>query len=143
MNPRGAFELADVVAGGSADATLVGGASKEAVREVGLEDGEVSKGGPRNKMARIAARATWLEEIQRFAAMSGRTNVLRSCELSLKSVAPGIRCCGNFSDLAGREHFSSSEEAVLAWAAYLLAGSAFQMSLPHLEKACIALGYSL
>ena len=143
MRPCNAFELAGAAAGSSADAPQMGKASKQAACEVGLEDDGAPRGGPRNRMARIAARAASLEEIQRFAAMSGRTNVLRICKLSLESVAPGFRCCGNFPELAGRGHFSSSEEAVLAWSAYLSAGSAFQMSLPHLGKACIVLGCSL
>ena len=143
MHPCNAFELAGAVAGSSADAPQMVKASEQAAREMGLEGDGAPRGGPRNKMARIAARAKSLEEIQRFAAMSGRTNVLRSCELSLKSVAPGIRCCVDFSELAGRERFFPSEEAVLARSAYVSAGSAFQISLLHLEKACILLGYSL
>ena len=51
MNPRGAFELADIVAGGSVDATQMGQAYKEAAREVGLKDEGASRGGPRNKTA--------------------------------------------------------------------------------------------
>ena len=62
MSPRNAFELADMVAGGSVDATQMVKAPKEAAREVGLEGDEVSRGGRRNKMAKIAARATSLEE---------------------------------------------------------------------------------
>ena len=104
-SPRNAFELADMVAGGSADASQMGKASKQAAREVGLEDDEASRGGPRYEMTRVAARATSLEEIRRFEAMSGRTKVLRSCESSLRSVASGISCWGTSRELAGREHF--------------------------------------
>ena len=91
INPRGASELADMVAGGSAGATIIGRAPNGAARAVGLEDDEVSKEGPMNKMAKIAARAGSLEQIQRSEATAGGTNVTRNCELRLKSVAPGIR----------------------------------------------------
>ena len=91
-HPRSAFELADMVAGGSAGATLMGRASKEAAREVGLKDDEASRGGPGRKMAKKAARAGSLERIQRFGVTACRTNVMRSCELSLKSVASALRC---------------------------------------------------
>ena len=138
MNPRNAFELADMVA----DAAQVGKASKQAAREVGQDDDEAYRGGPRNKMARIAARATSLGEIRRFEGTSGRTNVLRSCGLSSESVASGFRSRANFRQLAGREHFAPPDEAVLARLAYFSAGPAFQMYFPQQEKACILLGYS-
>ena len=49
MNTRGAFELADMAAGGSIDATQLEEAYGDAAREVGLEDGEASRGGPGTK----------------------------------------------------------------------------------------------
>ena len=57
MNPRSAIELAETVEGGSGDATRMGRAPREAAREVGLVDDKAPRGGPRNKMATIAARA--------------------------------------------------------------------------------------
>ena len=62
MNPRNASELADMVAGGSADASQMGEASKQAGREVGLKGDGAPRGGPRNKMARISASASSHEE---------------------------------------------------------------------------------
>ena len=57
MHPCNAFELAGAVAGGLADAPQMVKASEQAAREVGLEGDGGPRGGPRNKMARIAARA--------------------------------------------------------------------------------------
>ena len=96
MNPRNGSELADMIAGGSVESTQSGKVSADAAQEVGLEDAETSEGGTRNKMADVAARASSLEDILRFEAMTGRANVTRSCDLSLKSVASGIRYWGNF-----------------------------------------------
>ena len=143
MNPRGAFELADMVAGGSMGAILMGRASIEAAREVGPEDDDTSKGGPKSKIAKIAATAGSLGQIQRFEATASRTVVTHWCELSLRSVAPGIRWRGNFSELTGREHFAPSEEVVLARPVYISAGRILQMYLQHLEKARLLLGRSL
>ena len=92
MNPLSALGAAGVVAGGSVDSTLMGRAPKEAARKVGQEEEEAPKGGPRSKMAKIAARAGSLKQIRRFEVTAGGENVMRSCELSSKSVASGIRC---------------------------------------------------
>ena len=81
--------------------------------------------------------------VQLFKVTAGRTNVARSCELSLKSVASGIRRWGAFCELTGCERFPPSEEAVLAGSAYVSAGRTFQMYLPRLGKACILLGHGL
>ena len=66
-------------------------ASMEASRAVGFEHDEATTGGPRTKMARVAAQAEAMEHIQRLQAFAGRANFLRNCELSLKSVASEIR----------------------------------------------------
>ena len=92
MNPRDAFELAGMIAGGSVESTQMGKASTDAARGVGLEDADDSGGGPRNKMAKVAARASSREDIQRSEATTGRANATRSCALSLKSVASGNIC---------------------------------------------------
>ena len=142
-NPKSAFEVADLVAGGSVNESCLGKAHLDAARNAGLEADEALQGGPRAKMAKVAARADSVEGILRFEATAGRTNVMRSCELSLKSVASGIRCWGTFCELTGREHFPPTEEGVLAWSAYFSGGRTFQMYLPHLEKACVLVGHDL
>ena len=91
LRPRSAFEMADVIAGGWVDATQAGKASRQAARDVGLEDGGVTKGGPRSNMAKIAATAEYLERMQRLGALGGRAIVMRGCELSLTSAGSGIR----------------------------------------------------
>ena len=68
---------------------------------------------------------------------------MRSCDLSLKSVASGIGRWGSCCELSGRLHFPPTEEAVLAWSAYNAAGRTFRMYLPHPEKACITMGLNL
>ena len=143
INPNSAFELADRITGTSVNETMMGRASRNAARAAGVEAEEMLKGGPRRKMAKIADKAESYEQIQKFEAMGSRANVMRSCDLSLKSVASGIRCWGSFCELTGRQHFPPTEEAVLAWSAYFGAGRTFQMYLPHLEKACIMMGHSL
>ena len=92
MNTRSAFVIADKIAGGPVGASVTGKASTDAARDVGLEIDVFSKGGPMNKMAKAAARASSLVEIQRFEAMTGRANVMKNCELSQQAVASGIRC---------------------------------------------------
>ena len=118
-------------------------ASEEAARYVGLEEDEAIMGGPGSKMAIIAARARFLEHIQRFESPGARANVFRSCELSLRSVASGVTCWGDFCELAGRELLPPSGEAASEWPAYFSAGRASQQYLPHLQKACVFLGCSL
>ena len=103
--PRSAFEVADMIAGGCIDATPMGKASRQAARGVGLEDGGVTEGGPRSKMAKFAATAEYLERVQRIGSLGGRANVMRRCELSLTSAGSGLRRGGNFLELAGRQHF--------------------------------------
>ena len=143
LNPRSAFEIADMVAGGPAASTLMGRAPKEATREVGLEVDEAPEGGPRSKIAKISARAGSLDRIQRFGATAGRANGIRSREPSFKAVGSGIRFWGNFCELTAREHFSPSDEEVLAWSAYFSAGRTFRAYLPRLGEARILLGRSL
>ena len=70
----------------------LGEAPEEASREIGFEPDRATTGGPRSKMAKVAARAESVEQIQRSEALLGGANVLRSCELSLKFAAAGPRC---------------------------------------------------
>ena len=90
-------------------------------------------------MARATSRAETSEQIQEFEAVSGRANVLGSCDVSLKCAAAGIRLWGASFDLRGIPHFSPTKEAVLAWPAYFSAGGTFQRFLPHSVKACLFL----
>ena len=143
QNPRRLFEIADVTPGGSLGDTRMGKDSKEAARDAALEDNEVMKGGPRSKVAQIAARPEPLKRIRRFGALGGRASGARICELSLKAVASGIRSWGNFCGITGRQHFSPSEGASLARSARFFDGRAFQQHLPHLEKACVFLARGL
>ena len=90
INPRGAFEVADMITGASVDETQMGRASKNAVSAADIDLNEMLKGGPRRKVAIIAEKADSLGQIQKFEATGSRATVTRSCELSLKSVASGI-----------------------------------------------------
>ena len=56
MNPRNAFDLADMVAGGLADTSQMGRASKAAARDVGLEADKVSRGGQDSGQGDVADR---------------------------------------------------------------------------------------
>ena len=60
LNPRSAFEIADRVAGTSADDTHKR-VPKDAAQSVGLAQDEMIKGGPRGKIAKIAYRAESVE----------------------------------------------------------------------------------
>ena len=143
INPNSAFDLAGRIAGASVDETRMVRASRNAASAAGINIDEILKGGPRRKTARIADRAESREQIQKFYAMGRRDNVMRSCDVSLKSVASGIRRRGSFCELSGRHHFPPTEEAVLARPAYFGAGRTFQMHPPHLEKACVVMGHNL
>ena len=133
-NPKSAFEVAELVADSSVNETSLGKAHLGAAGNAGLEADETLQGGPRAKMAKVAARAESVERILLFEATAGRTNVMRRCELSLKSVASGIRCWGTFCELTGREHSPPTEEGALASSADFSGGRTFQTYLPHLEK---------
>ena len=56
MNPRNAFDLADMVAGGLADTSQMGRASKAAARDVGLEADKASRGGQDSGQGDVADR---------------------------------------------------------------------------------------
>ena len=45
------------------------------------------------------------QELELRGRFNGRANVLCRCELSLKSVAAGIRCWEFFREVTGRQHF--------------------------------------
>ena len=64
MNPRSAFDIADMVAAGSIEGTRMGSADIEAARDAGLEADDATSGGPRAKMAKVAARAESMEKLQ-------------------------------------------------------------------------------
>ena len=80
----------------------------------------VARGVPRSHVAKVAARAEPVEQVDLSDALSGRANALRSWELSLKCVAAGARCWGRFREMTGRHHFSLSKEAAMARSAYSL-----------------------
>ena len=63
-------------------------------------------------MARVPDNAASIGRIQRFEAYSGRSSVLKSCDLTLKCVAAGIRWRGTFRDMRGKPHLPPTEEAV-------------------------------
>ena len=125
LNPHGAIEIADMNAGGSAAASTMGRASPEASRAVGLDQDESVTGGRRSRESEVAEKAEAMGDIQRLDAFLGGANVLGSCKLSLKCVAPGIRRRGHFCEITGRQHFPPSEEAALARLAYFAAGGVF------------------
>ena len=66
INPHHAFDIADMIAGASVDATRMGRASRDAACAAGNELNEIPKGGPRGKMAKVANEAESLEQIQKF-----------------------------------------------------------------------------
>ena len=58
LNPRRAFEIADMINGVMVDDAQMGEASKEAAPNVGFEDDKAIKGSPRSTLAKIAASAS-------------------------------------------------------------------------------------
>ena len=91
LNPRSAFQLAALSPGKSAESALRGLGLRDAPSAAGLEPGEATTGGPRVRVAEVAARAESAGHIRRFEALLERENVLRSCELSLKYRAAAIQ----------------------------------------------------
>ena len=91
INPNSAFVLAETIAGVSVGEARMGRASRGAASAAGINLDEILKGGQRRKMSRIADTAESREQIQKFEATGSRANVMRSCDLGLKSVALGIR----------------------------------------------------
>ena len=56
MNPRSAFDIADMVAGGSIEGARMGRAHIEAARDAGWEADGTTIGGPRAKTAKVAGK---------------------------------------------------------------------------------------
>ena len=56
-------EIAAVIAGGSMEATTIGVASQEASMKIGFEPDEVATCGQRSKMATVAPRAGYVEQL--------------------------------------------------------------------------------
>ena len=83
-----------------------------------------------------------MEQIQKFEALSGSVNLLRSYELGLKYVAAGLRCRERLCEISGGSRFARAEVAVLARPACFSAGRTSPQCSPHLEAACILLGRS-
>ena len=57
LNPRAAYELVDMITGKFLGTAKLGEATKKAEREIGCEPDEATTGGPRSKMAKVAAGA--------------------------------------------------------------------------------------
>ena len=117
LNPQSAVDTGDTVAGSSGGSTMMGGTSQDALWAVGSEDDGIATGDRERK------RLTWRREPNRWQTFNvpsrreksaERANVLRSRELSLKCAASGTTWWGYIAEMAGRRHFLSSEEAVLA-----------------------------
>ena len=89
--PQNASVLADTLVGKSAQKSVFGLASMHAVGQLGADPTEGSSSGPRAGMFRVADNAATVEQMQRFEASSSRSNGSKSCDLSLKSAAAGIR----------------------------------------------------
>ena len=89
LNPQGTFETADMIAGDSVATSMMGRTSLGASRAVGFDHHEAGTGGPRIRMAKVAEKAESIVDIRRFWAFTGRANVLRNCELSLRCVESG------------------------------------------------------
>ena len=141
IHPTKASVMADSLVGESTQVTEFVRASKQTAERLGMSPGEGGSGGA--KMARAAERAACAEQMQKFQAVCERTNIPKSCDLSLKCVVAGVRRRGTFYDLRGRPRVPPTEEAVLAWSAYFSAGWTFQQYLPHLETARFFLGRDL
>ena len=119
LNPEGAFEIGDMMAGGPAATARKGRASLEASRPT-HEDLE----------------ARW----RRWRKTPRRRQVLRSCELGLGRVASGIRCWGYSRAMTRRQHFPPSGVAMLAGSAYFSARSIYQQNLLRLARTRMLLG---
>ena len=96
LNPRSAFEIANMIARSSVGNSQTGRASKGAAQSVRPRRGEMMRGGPGSKMAEIVNLEDSLGQSQRFEAMGNRAGVTRRRDLIHISVESGIRCWGNF-----------------------------------------------
>ena len=86
-NTQNASQLVDMLARGSTEGSSIWRASV-----LPQHPGEPIGGGPRTKVANIAATADTVEQIRRYETIAGKVNILEWCNLGLKCVAPGIRC---------------------------------------------------
>ena len=103
LKPQSAFEIADLIAVGSMGAAKLGKAPQGESREIGFAPEVVATGGLQGKLAKVAARAETVGQIRRPEALSGRANVLSSCELSLKRLAKA----SDFGDAVTRRRADS------------------------------------
>ena len=116
--PQNALVLADMLVGESTKQSDFGRTSRDASGQPWANPTKGLSSGPGAKVARVADNAETVEQIQRFEAFSSRSILAKSCDLSLKCVAAGIRCRAIFRDLRRRPHFPPTEEAAFSWLAY-------------------------
>ena len=116
--PQNALVLADMLVGESTKQSDFGRTSRDATGQPWANPTKGLSSGPGAKVARVADNAETVEQIRRFEAFSSRSILAKSCDLSLKCVAAGIRCWAIFRDLRRRPHFPPTEEAAFSWLAY-------------------------
>ena len=68
---------------------IIGGASNRASAKSGFGPEELMRGGPRTKLATVAAAAAIVDQIHERETLTGEVSILEGCELSLKCAAPG------------------------------------------------------
>ena len=87
----------------------------------------------------LARSSAMGRDIGTFSKSAERTNVSRSTQGPLKSVASGIRNYVRFCALLGMEPFPPTETTVRSWGALFKPGRTFKNYLAHLKKACFPL----
>ena len=87
-----AFELPDRLAAGSADASKTGDEFRERAARLGRAGDEDEGEGARAMLQRLSENAGFADDAADFASAGARRNLLRNCDSSFRSAAPGLRC---------------------------------------------------
>ena len=112
---RAAFKRVDAISAYSAEASKIGGDAAESASLSGATAQDMGTLGPRSKLLKVSESAASAEDILAVAYRGAKLNVLRNADASVRSVAPGVRCCGLLRGAKRRAHFPPTEEGVLAW----------------------------
>ena len=140
MQCCGAYQRANAISADFAKDSELGGTFSSYAAELGLSAEECDSLGLRGKRRRVADGATSSGQISQFSQAGARLNLLRSCDASLKSAAAGLCCWGCFCGVTIRPRFPPTGRGILARSSFFGVGRSCEISVAHIEKACLFLG---
>ena len=107
------------MAADSASALELGDAFWQLASALGLGEQEYGGSGPRAKLQMVSWGVDSVMKTTQFTEAGAELNLLRYCDVRLRSTASGIRCWGLLIDAAQRRHSSPTDEAALVWPSFV------------------------